>query len=54
MSPVTMGLLSQGGNSTVEGLAIGSFSNAIHLESAGGDLITGNFLGTDTTGKTAW
>jgi titin len=41
----------EGGNSTVEGLAIGSFSNAIHLQSAGNDLVTGNFLGTDTTSE---
>ena len=45
------GLDIEGGNSIVEGLAIGSFSNAIHLESAGNDLVTGNFLGTDTTGE---
>ena len=45
------GLDIEGGNSTVEGLAIGSFSNAIHLESNGNDLVTGNFLGTDTTGE---
>jgi large repetitive protein len=42
-----------GGDSTVEGLAINQFNNAIHLESLGGDSVTGNFIGTDSTGENA-
>ena len=49
--PGSDGLDIGGGNSIVQGLAIGSFSSAIHLESAGGDVVAGNFLGTDTTGE---
>ena len=45
------GLDIEGGNSAVQGLAIGSFASGIHLESAGGDVVAGNFLGTDTTGE---
>ena len=46
------GLDIDGGDSVVEGLAIGGFSTAgIQLESAGGDVIAGDFLGTDTTGE---
>ena len=46
-----MGSVLAGGNSTVEGLAINQFNNAIHLESTGGDVVSGNFIGTDTTGE---
>ena len=46
------GLDVEAGNSVIEGLAINQFSNdAIHLESAGGDVVEGNFLGTDPTGE---
>ena len=46
------GLDVEAGNSVIEGLAINQFSNdAIHLESAGGDVVQGNFLGTDPTGE---
>ncbi len=46
------GLDIDGGDSVVEGLAIGGFSTAgIQLESAGGDVIAGDFLGTDATGE---
>ncbi len=45
------GLDIEGGKSAVQGLAIGSFTSGIHLESAGGDVVAGNFLGTDTTGE---
>ena len=46
------GLDIEASNSVIEGLAINQFSNdAIHLESAGGDVVEGNFLGTDPTGE---
>jgi hypothetical protein len=45
------GLVLDGGNSTVEGLAINQFNNAIDLENAGGDVVSGNFIGTDVTGE---
>ena len=45
------GLAIAGGNSVVEGLAIGNFGNAVHIETNGGDLVTGNFIGTDATGE---
>jgi hypothetical protein len=48
------------GGSTVRGLVIGGFQgttaaagNAIHLHSAGGNHVEGNFLGTDPTGTLA-
>jgi Bacterial Ig domain len=42
------------GDSTVQGLAINDFNNGIQLESgSSGDLIQGNFLGTDVTGSYA-
>jgi hypothetical protein len=47
------GIVLAGGDSTVEGLAINQFNNAIHLESLGGDSVTGNFIGTDSTGENA-
>ena len=54
------GLDIQSGGSTVRGLVIGGFhgttaaaGNAIHLTSAGGNHIEGNFLGTDATGTLA-
>ena len=46
------GLVIAGGSSVVEGLAISNFSNAVHLETSGGDSVTGNFIGTDPTGET--
>ena len=45
------GLTLAGGDSTVDGLAINQFNNAIHLESNGGNTVYGNFIGTDTTGE---
>jgi hypothetical protein len=46
------GLDISAGNSTVEGLAINEFSNGIQLESgSSGDLVQGNFIGTDVTGS---
>lgn len=44
------GLCITGGNSTVRGLAINSFSDAIRLETNSGNIIEGNFIGTDVTG----
>ncbi len=49
----TSGLEIAAGQSTVEGLAIGQFAKeGIRLYGGGGDLVTGNFLGTDVTGMT--
>jgi titin len=45
------GLVVAGGNSTVQGLAIEGFDKAqLALVTAGGDLIQGDYLGTDVTG----
>ena len=44
------------GGSTIQGLAISSGSitaTAIHLSGSGGNLVSGNFLGTDPTGTSA-
>ncbi len=46
-----IGLTISAGGSTVDGLAITDFSTGIFLTGAGGDLATGNFLGTDPTGE---
>src|SRR5262249_10304876 len=46
------GLTIATGNSTVQGLVINRFDNeGIQVVSAGGNVIRGNFLGTDATGK---
>jgi hypothetical protein len=48
------GLRITAGGSTVRGLAINQFStNGIVLAMAGGNTISGNFIGTDPSGKTA-
>lgn len=48
------GLDVEAGGSVIEGLAINQFSDdGIHLESAGGDVVEGDFVGTDTTGENA-
>jgi titin len=48
------GLAIDAGNSTVRGLVINGFSSdGIALFTAGGNLIEGNFIGTDATGKLA-
>ena len=48
------GLFITAGNSTVRGLAIHGFSGSgIRLAAAGGNVIQGNFIGTDLTGTTA-
>jgi hypothetical protein len=44
------GLVLAAGGSTVRGLAITRFNAAVHLTTAGGDLVAGDFLGTDPTG----
>jgi hypothetical protein len=47
------GLLIQGGNSTVRGLIINSFGDAgIRLSLNGGNVITGNIIGTNADGAT--
>jgi uncharacterized repeat protein (TIGR01451 family) len=51
LTHVASGLDLEGGNSTVQGLAIDNFGgNGILLGGSGGDLIAGCFLGVDATG----
>jgi Bacterial Ig domain len=45
------GLAISAGGSTVRGLAITDFANGIHLTSNGGDLLVGDFLGTNPSGQ---
>ena len=48
------GLTVTAGNSNVKGLAIGDFlSGGVELITAGGNTVSGNFLGTDYTGAVA-
>jgi probable HAF family extracellular repeat protein/parallel beta-helix repeat protein len=48
------GLTLAGGTSVVRGLAVGGFGGAgVHLEGAGGNLVIGNYLGTDPSGNQA-
>jgi hypothetical protein len=47
------GLLISAGGSTIDGLDISGFGNNIHLTGGGGDVIRGNFIGTDATGLAA-
>jgi hypothetical protein len=49
----TDGLVIRSGNSTVRGLAIYGFVNAIRIDGGGTNVIQGNFLGTDLTGTNA-
>jgi hypothetical protein len=50
----TPGLVITGGGSTVRGLAISGFSfDAIRLAGGSGNVIQGNFIGTDATGASA-
>ncbi len=44
------GLVLEGGGSTVEGLSITHFNDGILISGAGGNTITGNFVGTNPTG----
>jgi titin len=54
LTHVASGLDLEGGNSTVQGLAIDHFAgNGILLGGSGGDLIAGCFLGVDATGAAA-
>ena len=47
----TTGLVIRGGGTTVRGLAINRFTGfGIRLQGSGGNLIEGNFIGTDVTG----
>lgn len=41
------------GGCTVRGLAINRFGNAIWIENGGGNVIEGNYIGTDTLGMTS-
>jgi hypothetical protein len=45
------GLLIAGGNSVVEGLSITNYAYGVYLQSAGGDAVTGNFIGADPTSE---
>ena len=47
------GLVIRAGSSTVRALDLHGFANAIRLENNGGNIIQGNFIGTDTTGTNA-
>jgi hypothetical protein len=52
--PGADGLLITAGNSTVRGLVINRFtSNGIELQNNGGNVIQGNYIGTDVTGTMA-
>lgn len=44
------GLYISGGNSTVRGLVVNRFDNGIVLEINGGNVIEGNYIGTDVSG----
>jgi len=48
------GLVLTGGNSTVRGLAIGGFQNAIVLSGNGNDVVKDDYLGVDTNGASAF
>ena len=50
----TVGLTITAGNTTIKGLVINRFGlSAIQISSGGGDVIQGNYIGTDTTGTLA-
>ena len=48
--PGNWGLKITGGDTTVRGLVVDRFHNEILIDGAGGNLIAGNFIGTDPTG----
>ena len=50
VDPFADGLQLYAGNSTVRGLVINGFTSGITVSSAGGNVIEGNFIGTDATG----
>jgi len=47
------GLLVRSLSNTIRGLVLHGFTTAIRLESDGGNVIQGNFIGTDSTGTNA-
>ena len=47
------GLGVSAGNTTIRGLAINRFAQGISLVTSGGNIIEGNYIGTDTTGTIA-
>jgi titin len=52
--PSVNGLTLSSGNSTVQGLAIGGFSSyGLYLQSVGGNVIRGNYIGVASTGATS-
>ncbi len=52
LSGFSNGLTIEAGVSTVEGLSFTDFDEAVNLTGAGGDVISGDFIGTDPTGTT--
>lgn len=51
--PGVIGLHLEGGNSTVQGLVINRFSGSrIYMANNGGNIVKGNFIGTDVNGGT--
>ncbi|MBP6004870.1 MAG: carboxypeptidase regulatory-like domain-containing protein [Pyrinomonadaceae bacterium] len=50
--PSTRGLRLAGGSSTIRGLTINRFGSEIFISTGWGNVIEGNFLGTDVTGST--
>ncbi len=54
LAPFAVGLIVSAGNSTIQGLAINRFDGfGIWLKTNGGNNITGNFIGTDSSGAVA-
>ena len=53
--PSATGLFVSGGSSTIQGLVVNGFSTGtgIRLETGGGNLITGNYIGTNAAGTAA-
>ncbi|HXI53292.1 MAG TPA: Calx-beta domain-containing protein, partial [Candidatus Saccharimonadales bacterium] len=50
-APAAAGLILRGGRSAVRGLVLSSFAGAaVRLEDNGGDVVEGNFIGTDPSG----
>ena len=48
--PGTWGLKITAGDSTIRGLVINRFTDEVVLETNGGNIVAGNFIGTDSTG----
>jgi hypothetical protein len=48
----SLGLYIKSGSSTIRGLVINHFQNGILIETYGGNIIEGNFIGTNTNGTT--